>query len=131
MNFKQPILAQIQNLVSKTVYRAISLILSPCCDITGEATVSCNDDDTTYGVSITTTNALGLLGKGIATVQVGSSIFTGVVTEPNTIFVETLTTTAGTKDVVVTLILPTNVAGTIAVTQVFTIADVEFLNCGV
>ena len=131
MNFKQPILAQIQNLVSKTVYRAISIILSPCCDITGEATVSCNDDDTTYGVSITTTNALGLLGKGIATVQVGSSIFTGVVTEPNTIFVETLTTTAGTKDVVVTLILPTNVAGTIAVTQVFTIADVEFLNCGV
>lgn len=130
MNFKQPILAQIQNLVSKTVYRAISLILSPCCDITGEATVSCNDDDT-YGVSITTTNALGLLGKGIATVQVGSSIFTGVVTEPNTIFVETLTTTAGTKDVNVTLILPTNVAGTIAVTQVFTIADVEFLNCGV
>ncbi len=130
MNFKQPILAQIQNLVSKTVYRAISLILSPCCDITGEATLSCNDDDT-YGVSITTTNALGLLGKGIATVQVGSSIFTGVVTEPNTIFVETLTTTAGTKDVVVTLILPTNVAGTIAVTQVFTIADVEFLNCGV
>lgn len=130
MNFKQPILAQIQNLVSKTVYRAISLILSPCCDITGEATVSCNDDDT-YGVSITTTNALGLLGKGIATVQVGSSIFTGVVTEPNTIFVETLTTTAGTKDVVVTLILPTNVAGTIAVTQVFTIADVEFRNCGV
>ena len=131
MNFKQPILAQIQNLVSKTVYRAISIILSPCCDITGEATVSCNDDDTTYGVSITTTNALGLLGKGIATVQVGSSIFTGVVTEPNTIFVETLTTTAGTKDVVVTLILPTNVAGTIAVTQVFTIEDVEFLNCGV
>lgn len=130
MNFKQPILAQIQNLVSKTVYRAISLILSPCCDITGEATLSCNDDDT-YGVSITTTNALGLLGKGIATVQVGSSIFTGVVTEPNTIFVETLTTTAGTKDVVVTLILPTNVAGTIAVTQVFTIADVEFRNCGV
>ena len=130
MNFKQPILAQIQNLVSKTVYRAISIILSPCCDITGEATVSCNDDDT-YGVSITTTNTLGLLGKGIATVQVGSSIFTGVVTEPNTIFVETLTTTAGTKDVVVTLILPTNVAGTIAVTQVFTIADVEFRNCGV
>lgn len=129
MNFKQPILAQIQNLVSKTVYRAISLILSPCCDITGEATVSCNDDDTTYGVSITTTNALGLLGKGIATVQVGSSIFTGVVTEPNTIFVETLTTTAGTKDVVVTLILPTNVAGTIAVTQVFTIEDVVFPSC--
>ena len=129
MNFKQPILAQIQNLVSKTVYRAISIILSPCCDITGEATVSCNDDDTTYGVSITTTNALGLLGKGIATVQVGSSIFTGVVTEPNTIFVETLTTTAGTKDVVVTLILPTNVAGTIAVTQVFTIEDVVFPSC--
>jgi len=128
MNFKQPILAQIQNLVSKTVYRAISLILSPCCDITGEATVSCNDDDT-YGVSITATNALGLLGKGIATVQVGSSIFTGVVTEPNTIFVETLTTTAGTKDVVVTLILPTNVAGTIAVTQVFTIEDVVFPSC--
>ena len=129
MNFKQPILAQIQNLVSKTVYRAISIILSPCCDITGEATVSCNDDDTTYGVSITTTNALGLLGKGIATVQVGSSIFTGVVTEPNTIFVETLTTTAGTKDVNVTLILPTNVAGTIAVTQVFTIEDVVFPSC--
>lgn len=128
MNFKQPILAQIQNLVSKTVYRAISIILSPYYDITGEATVSCNDDDT-YGVSITTTNALGLLGKGIATVQVGSSIFTGVVTEPNTIFVETLTTTAGTKDVVVTLILPTNVAGTIAVTQVFTIADVVFPSC--
>jgi len=128
MNFKQPILAQIQNLVNKTVYRAISIILSPCCDITGEATVSCNDDDT-YGVSITTTNALGLLGKGIATVQVGSSIFTGVVTEPNTIFVETLTTTAGTKDVVVTLILPTNVAGTIAVTQVFTIEDVVFPSC--
>ena len=128
MNFKQPILAQIQNLVSKTVFRAISIILSPCCNIKGEASVTCVGGGV-YSVTIKTDTALGLLGKGIATLQVGSSIFTGVVTEPNTIFVETLTTTAGTKDVNVTLILPTNVAGTVAVTQIFTIEDVVFDTC--
>jgi hypothetical protein len=122
-------LAFIQPFASKTLFKAISILLKPCCNFTGEADVSCNDNNTTYGVTITVDPGIGYLGKGIATLQVGSSIFTGVVTEPNTIFVETLTTTAGTKEVNVTLILPTNVAGTTAVTQIFTVEDVVFPSC--
>jgi len=122
------VLSQIQNLVSKSVYRAISIILYPCCEFTGTASVTCNEDNT-YAVSITTDQAIGYFGKGVATLNVANTISTGVVTEPKTIFVETLTTSAGTKDVIVTLILPTNVAGTTAVTQTFTLADVVFPSC--
>jgi len=122
------VLSQIQNLVSKTIYRAISIILYPCCEFTGSADVSCNEDST-YAVSITVDQTIGYFGKGIATLVVGGNVSTGVVTEPSTIFVENLTTTAGTKDIVVTLILPTNVAGTTAVTQTFTLADVVFPSC--
>jgi len=122
------VLSQIQNLVSKTIYRAISIILYPCCEFTGSADVSCNEDNT-YAVTITLDQTIGYFGKGVATLVVGSTVSTGVVTEPSTIFVESLTTTAGTKDVIVTLILPTNVAGTTAVTQTFTLADVVFASC--
>lgn len=122
------VLSQIQNLVSKTIYRAISIILYPCCEFTGSADVSCNEDNT-YAVTITLDQTIGYFGKGTATLVVGSTVSTGVVTEPSTIFVESLTTTAGTKDVIVTLILPTNVAGTTAVTQTFTLADVVFASC--
>lgn len=122
------VLAFMKPFASKTLLKAVSILLKPCCTITGTASVSCNDDNT-YEIVISTVSGLGLLGKGVATVQIGTTIVTGVLTEPNTIYVETFTTTAGTKDVNVTVTLPTNTNGTIGVTQIFTIEDVVFPSC--
>ena len=128
MSFKQSILAFSKNIVSKKVLKAIDVILSPCCSLSGEASVSCNDDNT-YEVVVTTNEAIGFLGLGVAEGLVGDTQITGIVTEPNTIYFEIVDTTAGTKDFDVKVFLPTNTVGNSGVFKSFTIADVVFPSC--
>ena len=127
-NIKNSILAFVKNIVSKTYYRAFEVILNPCCSLTGTAEVSYNDDNT-YAIVITTNESIGFLGKGVATLLIDGSLFTGVVTEPNTIYVETATLSAGSYDIDVTVLLPTNTDANAGVFKSFTIADVTFASC--
>lgn len=127
--YKLSILGFVKHIVGKTLTRAFEVLLTPCCGLTGTAEVSCNDDNTTYAIVVTTAESINFLGKGVATVLVDGAQFTGVVTEPSTIFVETATLTAGTYDVNVTLFLPTNNDGTVGVFKTFTVADVVFASC--
>lgn len=130
-NFKQLILAVAKPLLwakYKSVYKAIEVVLSPCCNLTGTAEVSCNDDNT-YAITITTNESIGFLGNGIATLLIDGNLFTGVVTEPNTIYVETATLSADTYDIDVTVLLPTNTDANAGVFKTFTIADVVFASC--
>lgn len=113
---------------SKTLLRAIELLFQPCCELTATAEVTCVDTDT-YDVTITTTSPIGFLSKGVATVVINGESFTGVVTEPDTIFLESIGVTPATEDLNVTLFLPTNTDGTIGVFKTFTVADVEFVSC--
>lgn len=130
-NFKQLILAIAKPLLwakYRSVYRAIEIVLSPCCDLTGTGVASCNDDNT-YTLTVTTNENISFLGKGVATLLIDGSQFTGVVTEPNTIYVETASLTAGTYDVVVTIFLPTNTNEDLGAFKTFTVADVVFASC--
>jgi len=124
------VLSQIQNLVSKTIYRAISIILYPCCDLTGEAEVFCNDDNTTYTLVITTNENIAFLGKGVAGITIDGLAFTGVVTEPNTITVDLVTgVTPGNSNVYVSVLLPTNTDSNMGVFKSFTVNSVVFPSC--
>lgn len=130
-NFQQLILAFTKPLLFakyRAVYKAIEIVLSPCCNLTGTAIASCNDDNT-YAITITTNEVIGFLGKGVAILVVDGVSLTGVVTEPNTIYVETATLTAGTYDVNVTVLLPTNTAADLGAFKTFTIEDVVFASC--
>lgn len=113
---------------SKTLLRAIQILFQPCCDLTATAEVTCVDTDT-YDVVITTTSPIGFLSKGLATVVINGVSFTGVVTEPNTIFLEGIGVTPATEDLNVTLFLPTNTNGTTGVFKTLTVADVVFASC--
>jgi len=113
---------------SKTLLRAIQILFQPCCDLEATAEVTCVDTDT-YDVVITTTSPIGFLSKGVATVVINGESFTGVVTEPGTIFLEGIGVTPATEDLNVTLFLPTNTDGTIGVFKTFTVADVVFPTC--
>jgi len=130
-NFKQLILAFVKPLLwakYRSVYKAIEIVLSPCCDLTGVGETSCNDDNT-YAITITTNESIGFLGKGVATLVVDGTSLTGVVTEPNTIYVETAALTAGTYDVTVTIFLPTNTNADLGAFKTFTVVDVVFDSC--
>lgn len=118
----------LKTISSKVLYRAIEVITSPCCNLTGTAEVSCEEDGD-YTVTITTDPSIGFLGNGTATVVIDGTSNTGIVTEPTEIFVENVSVTAGTYDVNITLFLPTNSDGTVGVWKSFTIVDVVFPSC--
>jgi len=124
------ILAFVKNLVTKTVLRAIEIVLQPCCDISGTATTECASD---YNLTITTTSNIGFLGKGVAVVLLsdGTDVFsfTGDVTEPNKVILEDITLSSGTYDATVYLLLPTNTAETSGAYKKFTIDNIVFEAC--
>lgn len=122
------VIAFIKPFASKTLQKAVSILLKPCCDIIATVEATCNDDNT-YAIVVTTVESINFLGNGVATLVVDGTSLTGVITEPNTIFVETATLTAGTYDVDVTLLLPTNTSGSVGAFKTFTVADVVFASC--
>lgn len=127
-NIKNSILAFVKNIVSKTYYRAFEVILNPCCSLTGTAEVSCNDDNT-WSLTITTNEQIGFLGNGVVFVLVDGNIFTGVITEPKTIYFESVGPSVGTHDADVSLFLPVNTVGNVGVLKTFTVVDVVFPSC--
>jgi hypothetical protein len=120
--------AFLQPFASKTLIKAVEFLLKPCCDLTATAEAACVDTDI-YDVTITTDSPIGFLGKGVATVVINGVSFTGVVTEPNTIFLEGIEVTPATEDLNVTLFLPTNTNGSVGVFKTITVADVVFASC--
>ncbi len=121
------VLAFIKPFATKTLTKAVEVLLKPCCTLSGEAVVSYNDDDT-YSVTITTNESIGFLGSGVAEAIIGTTNVTGVVTEPNTIYFEIVDITPSTTDVDVKVFLPTSSAGNVGVFKSFTIVDVVFPN---
>jgi hypothetical protein len=127
-NLKTSILAFVKRIVDKVLYRAIDVILSPCCDLTATAEATCTDSND-FDIVITTNPSIGFLGKGISTVTIDNVPYTGIVTEPTEIFVEGAAVGAGTYDVNIVIFLPTNSDGTVGVFKTITVPDVEFIEC--
>lgn len=125
---KNTILNYISRLVGKTLYKAIEVLFQPCCDITGTANVVCEDDGD-YAITIKTTPSIGFLGKGVAYVIINGYFNTGIVTEPNEIFIENADPGVGTYDINVVVFLPTSSDGNVGVFKTFTIPSVEFPTC--
>lgn len=126
-NIKNSILAFIKHLVSKTVYRAIEVILTPCCSLSGSAVVECIEDSST--LTITTNESIGFLGKGSVLVNIDGTSVPGSITEPDTITVSGLTVPAGTYNLNIVVFLPTSSIGSSGVYKAFTINNVTFGDC--
>lgn len=122
------VLAFMQPFASKTLLRAVEVLLLPCCDLVGTVEVECENDGD-YIVTITTDPTIGFLGKGTATVTVNGYSYVGTITEPNTIVATNVDPGAGTYDVGVVVFLPTNTDSNIGVYKSFTIEDVVFPAC--
>ena len=145
-NIRVSILGFIKHLVSKTIYRAIEILLKPCCDITildVEATCSLVTPGN-YDITITLDKSVNMLGNGIFFVSINkvlaSSVGGSMLFQYNDSTKITLTNvnigsnSGGTFTVDVFLLLPTgNAAGNIQSAQdltpgAFTIAssDIDF-----
>jgi len=75
-SLKKSVLDTIRGLVSKSVYKAIDIIMSPCCEITSEAVISCGDSG--YNITLTYTPKPVYLGKGTLLVFVNNILVTSV-----------------------------------------------------
>lgn len=130
-NLKDSILAFLKRQVGQTLYRAFSIILDRCCNLSVKSIdVECVDTGE-YDITIVTNEAIAFLGKGTAQVVVNDVVFgTGTITEPNTITFESVLIAAGSYDVSVTVFLPTNSDETIGVYKVIpTEESVTFSAC--
>ena len=84
---KKSILTFIDGLVSKSIYRAIEIILSPCCT-TNIVSISHSLVTTgVYNITVTLDQPTTLLNKGFAYLLIGNAIYSGPVsfTDGNTI----------------------------------------------
>lgn len=112
---RQNILNFLRAIVSKRIYRAIELILSPCCPVSIlSVDVVCNEDDE-YDITVTLDSNISLLGIGKYQLffEVDGVLIEGNFTNGNTITVTGQTLTSGTTDVSGYLFLPTNSDATV------------------
>jgi len=132
---KQSILAFIKNLVNKTIYKAISEILSPCCTLNVKnITAVCGDGD--YIMTVTLDHAVNLLGEGQVSLYWNfGAPFNVVLTTVTWNDSNEMTFHVpsffgdGTYDVTLELFLPTNSSQTIGVTLVSIPLPVLFPSC--
>lgn len=118
---KRTILRTIQGLVSKSVYRAIELILSPCCHpvIKGTPKVECAEDK--YIITIQLDKPINLYGLGVETLFLwipDVDVFVAVKSidvTTNTITFEIFGEIGGTLEASVEFYLPTSSDGLIGV----------------
>lgn len=131
---RQSILSLLRNLVSKTILRAIDIILSPCCTSSIESVeVSCGEETGSYDLIIHLSESVPMLGKGFASIQVGAiSINDGPTPYNDTTIINATVQagriTPGTYTVNVGLILQTG--GNRAVATLLEIQDIVFPDCG-
>lgn len=127
-NIANSILAFVKRLVSKTLYKAFDVILSPCCTLSGVAEAVCDSEDL-HTITVTTNETIGFLGKGYATMIINGTDLKSVVTEPNTIVFSSVDAGTGTFDGTVTVFLPTSSDEAIGVYKTFVIADIVLPSC--
>ena len=106
-NYKTSLLAQVKHIVSKTLYRAFDILLSPCCSpVISNIEVECGSD---YNITVTFTNSINLKGKGDAfLIADGLQIATTSWLDSNQVVFTGVSASAGTYDFQVKLFLPTN-----------------------
>jgi len=104
------ILNTIQRVVSIKVYKAISIILKPCCDVSIVGATAVCGTTGTVNLSLTLSPNISLLGVGTAQVVIGSTIYQGVYNDINTISLTNVVIPSGAQSVVATLFLATSSA---------------------
>lgn len=134
---KRSILAFVKHLLSKPLYRAFEILLSPCCNpVVTNATAVCNGDST-FTVTLTLANAISLAGVGndylsLFGISPGWYVFASTVDlNTNTIVFEKVTppTDDTTFYLRLEMVLPTNTTETIGVILYSDIFDLYFPSC--
>lgn len=126
--YKRSILAQLKHLVSKTLYRAIEILLTPCCTPTiVSSNVECNAD---YDVTVIFSNSVNLRGKGLATLLLdGNIVSTETWTDSNQVVFTDVNGTAGTYDAQVQFFMPTNSEETIGISLYANVGEITLPSC--
>lgn len=120
---KNSIIAFLKNQVSKKILKAISIILSPCCDNSISKITSTCISTNHVTLVIDLSYNVGLLGAGTASVNIGGTIYTGTYDNAGNVTLTNIALTGGSKVFTVTLFLPTNSSadlGTYMITPAFT-----------
>jgi hypothetical protein len=134
---KRSILAFVKHLLSKPLYRAFEILLSPCCNpVVTNATAVCNGDGT-FTVTLTLANAISLAGVGndylsLFGISPGWYVFASTVDlNTNTIVFENVTppTDNTSFSLRLEMVLPTNTTETIGVILYSDIFDLYFPVC--
>lgn len=134
---KRSILAFVKHLLSKPLYRAFEILLSPCCNpIVTDSVAVCNGDST-FTVTITLANAINLAGVGFDHLSLfgfspGWYVFANTVdVNTNTIVFNSVTPPSddATFTLGVEMVLPTNTTETIGVILYSNTFNVYFPSC--
>ena len=135
---RRSILAFVRHLLSKSLYRAFELLLSPCCPpVITNATAVCNGDST-FTVTVTLANAISLAGVGFDSLVLfagfGPGWFvnaTGYDAGTNTITFSNVVPFSDddTFAVAIEMFLPTNTTDTIGVILYSNIVSLYFPLC--
>lgn len=76
-DLKKSVLNLIKGLTTKSIFRGIDILMSPCCNITSEAVITCGSNPGYYNVTITYTPKPNYLGRGALIIQANTSVITG------------------------------------------------------
>lgn len=134
---KRSILAFVKHLLSKPLYRAFEILLSPCCNpVVTNAVSTCNGDGT-FTVILTLANAISLAGVGNDYLSLfgfspGWFVFASTVDlNTNTIVFENVVPPSDdtTFSLRLEMVLPTNTTETIGVVLYSDIFDLYFPGC--
>jgi hypothetical protein len=135
---RRSILAFVRHLLSKSLYRAFELLLSPCCPpVITNATAVCNGDST-FNVTVTLANAISLAGVGFDSLVLftgfGPGWFvtaTGYDAGTNTITFSNVPNYFNdeTVPIAIEMFLPTNTTETIGVTLYSNVFSLYFPIC--
>lgn len=126
--YKRSILNQLKHLVSKTLHRAIEILLTPCCTpVISNIEVECSSD---YNVTITLTNSINLRGKGIAFLLIdGLQVASTPWLDGSNVVFTDISATAGTYDIQIQLFMPTNSEENLGVMLISQVDETVFSSC--
>jgi hypothetical protein len=134
---KNSILAFVKFIVSKKVYKAIDILLTPCCHPVVKSTeATCNEENGATIVTIELVNSINLYGAGQGSIFLwlpSLNIFistTTLYTDSNTIVFEFINSgLGGTYDASVELYMPTSSDGLIGVSLSTEIFQITLPDC--
>jgi hypothetical protein len=129
--YKRSILAQLKHIVSKTMYRAVEILLTPCCTpVISNVDVECNGDST-QTVTVTLANNINLRGQGQVTLYYNGQPVTAPViwTDSNVAEFLVNVNNGDVTEVTILLTMPTNSQDSVGVFLLSNIAIVNFPTC--